>query len=40
MTVFGFILSKALNLHMAFGVGFALTIMVASAGLATLAGAA
>lgn len=40
VTVFGFILSKALNLHMAFGVGFALTIMVASAGLATLAGAA
>ena len=39
VTVFGFILSKALNLPMALGVGFALTIMLTSAGLATLASA-
>ena len=39
VTVFGFILSKALNLPMALGVGFGLTIMLTSAGLATLASA-
>lgn len=39
LTVFGFILSKALDLQRVLGVGFALTIMFASAGLASWASA-